>query len=175
MKRTKRLTGIQSSQSIGTVTNETPNVVLEIFNEKNDSIDYAEGDIVEVYRSIDSQSYDRYDNYALYSGGLKDGRTFNVRVYLDDCPMIMKTPRDPNDKRVYPKRDDFEARLKSYISPENDSPALRSIADFIVEAVGEYEHGTADVEDVERVNLDQYIAVIEDLFRGLKDRTFDCL
>jgi hypothetical protein len=102
----------------------------------------------------------------MFEGSLNDGRTFNVRVYLDDCPEILSTPRLQNENRCYPHHDDLKARLAKYLEG-NTSTQLRQIADYMLEAVGEYEHGTGDVEDIERVNIEQYIAVAEDLFRGM--------
>jgi hypothetical protein len=153
-------------QAVGSIIESTPSVVLEIFNQKLDSIDYAEGELADVYTSM-GESRDRGDNYALFAGSLKDGRTFNVRVFLDDCPDILRTQRDENEKRAYPQHDDLKLRFQKYMAEGHDSTTLQQIAASILETVGEYEHGTGDVENIERINLEQYIAVAEDLFLSM--------
>jgi hypothetical protein len=67
---------------------------------------------------------------------------------------------------IYP----ITEKLKSNIPPEmRTSPAVAQI----IETVGEYEHGTADVNDVGNVTLKQYAAVALDLALAIGSTTPD--
>ena len=69
-----------------------------------------------------------------------------------------------NNKIVYPITDEL---IKSILDI-NDDKKLYSINDIkkiAIETVKEYEHGTADVEDVEGVNIKQYASVVDDILR----------
>jgi hypothetical protein len=62
------------------------------------------------------------------------------------------------NRSVYPITANLEDELSQFL----DVPAVQ----LIIETVGEYEHGTADVEDLvqqEPINLKQYAAVALDL------------
>lgn len=60
----------------------------------------------------------------------------------------------------YPIRNEFEKELEPLDIPAD----LKNLA---VEVVGEYEHGTAAVEDVEGITLSQYKAVLLDFLLTL--------
>lgn len=162
-----------TEQQVGSITDETPSVVLEVFSSSGDSVGYAEAGLVDVYRGGDLEEGEtRTDNYALFAGDFGNGRefrTFNVRVFLDDCPTILQQPIAPDPNNCYPRQAAFVESAQRLLENTNRNRTFTAeqIAEFFGSVIGEYEHGTADVTDVERVNLDQYAEVAADLLLGL--------
>lgn len=72
-----------------------------------------------------------------------------------------------NQNEVYPVRKEFR-RTTEHLINEQRSLSLSKIQEIFEEVVGEYEHGSADVEDVEGVNITQYSAVAHDLILCLE-------
>lgn len=57
----------------------------------------------------------------------------------------------------------------SHLRGNNKSYTVKRIREIFIEVVNEYEHGTADVEDVEGVTIKQYSAVANDLLLCIED------
>jgi hypothetical protein len=73
----------------------------------------------------------------------------------------------PIRKEVYPVTATFEKDTKHLIDVKREL-SLSKIQSIFQEVVGEYEHGSADVIDIEGVNIKQYSAVAHDLLLCLE-------
>lgn len=67
-----------------------------------------------------------------------------------------------NKKIMYPVYDKLLSDTEEMVG-NNRLFSVDKIRDIITSVVVEYEHGTADVNDVENVNIKQYAAVAHDL------------
>lgn len=73
----------------------------------------------------------------------------------------------PINRDVYPATADFQDQTKHLINEKREL-SLSKIQSIFQEVVGEYEHGSADVVDIEGVNIKQYSAVAHDLILCLE-------
>lgn len=69
---------------------------------------------------------------------------------------------------IYPITEKFEKDTEN-LHRIKDSFTLEKIRNIFISVIKEYEHGCADVEDVEDVNLKQYSAVANDLLLCIED------
>jgi hypothetical protein len=83
------------------------------------------------------------------------GRRFSASTLNLNSLNAFSVNEKPKKPTVYPVFKNLRAEL-------NKLPA-HPVLDMIAETVAEYEHGTANVEDVEGVTLKQYAAVALDL------------
>jgi hypothetical protein len=154
-----------------------PFIPVEVFDTKGASIDYQEAKVVDYHPQLDpDDERDKHDNYVLFAAGLKDGKTINVRVFRNDMLEMLREfdflkRRAVREKKLtaYPCREAAKSEafdLLQRVSNEAQRHILAHIGDSIIEAIGEYEHGTADVDAVEGVTMTQYAAVAMDLLRG---------
>lgn len=68
---------------------------------------------------------------------------------------------------VYPVKASFREGTKHLIDSDKELN-LSKIQSIFEEVVGEYEHGSTDVEDIEGINIIQYSAVAHDLLLCLE-------
>lgn len=69
---------------------------------------------------------------------------------------------------IYPVTKELE-ELTSDMIGNKRSYTIEKLREIIIEVVQEYEHGTADVEDVEGVNIKQYSSVAHDLLMCIEN------
>lgn len=73
------------------------------------------------------------------------------------------------NEEVYPVTKQFKRDTDHLLNEKSGRTFdLSKIQKIFEEVIGEYEHGSADVEDVEGVNIKQYSAVAHDLILCLE-------